>query len=92
MNNCRPSSAVGLAIAASLILLGPSRHAGVAVVVAQDNARQIVEEAQKRGSSRSQRYEGLLQTFEANGKSSEKKAGDRKLVHCSGFLVILTTL
>jgi outer membrane lipoprotein-sorting protein len=35
--------------------------------------RQIVEEAQKRGRSRSQRYEGLLQTFEQSGKTSEKR-------------------
>lgn len=37
------------------------------------DARQIVEEAQKRGQSRSQRYEGVLQTFEAAGKTSEKQ-------------------
>ena len=37
------------------------------------DARQIVEEAQKRGRSDSQRYEGLLQTFEAKGKTSEKR-------------------
>ena len=36
-------------------------------------ARQIVEEAQKRTQSKSQRYEGLLQTFEAAGKTSEKR-------------------
>ena len=36
-------------------------------------ARQIVEEAQKRTRSDSQRYEGLLQTFEAQGKTSEKR-------------------
>src|SRR5687768_15843491 len=37
------------------------------------NARQIVEEAQKRGRSYSQRYEGILQTFESSGKTSEKR-------------------
>jgi hypothetical protein len=37
------------------------------------DARTIVEEAQKRGQSSSQRYEGLLQTFEAAGKTSEKR-------------------
>lgn len=37
------------------------------------SARQIVEEAQKRTQSKSQRYEGLLQTFEAAGKTSEKR-------------------
>lgn len=37
------------------------------------DARQIVAEAQKRTQSQSQRYEGLLQTFEAAGKTSEKR-------------------
>jgi hypothetical protein len=37
------------------------------------DARQIVEEAQKRGVSQSQRYEGILQTFETAGKTSEKR-------------------
>lgn len=37
------------------------------------DARQIVAEAQKRTDSKSQRYEGLLQTFDANGKTSEKR-------------------
>lgn len=37
------------------------------------DARQIVQEAQKRGQSSSQRYEGVLQTFEATGKTSEKR-------------------
>jgi outer membrane lipoprotein-sorting protein len=40
---------------------------------AADNARQIVDESQKRTDTQSQRYEGLLQTFESNGKSSEKR-------------------
>jgi len=41
--------------------------------VAADNARQIVEEAQKRTDARSQRYEGLLQVFDAKGKISDKR-------------------
>src|SRR5262249_29499618 len=40
---------------------------------AADNARQIVEEAQKRTDARSQRYEGLLQVFDARGKISDKR-------------------
>lgn len=40
---------------------------------AANEGRRIVEEAQKRGRSTSQRYEGLLQTFEASGKTSEKR-------------------
>jgi outer membrane lipoprotein-sorting protein len=39
---------------------------------AQD-VRQIVEEAQRRTSATSQRYEGLLQVFETKGKVSDKR-------------------
>lgn len=42
-------------------------------VRAVDNARQIVEEAQKRTDANSQRYEGLLQVFDAKGKVSDKR-------------------
>ena len=40
---------------------------------AADNARQIVDEAQKRTDATSQRYEGLLQVFDAKGKKSDKR-------------------
>jgi outer membrane lipoprotein-sorting protein len=40
---------------------------------AADNARQIVDEAQKRTDAKSQRYEGLLQVFDAKGKISDKR-------------------
>ena len=39
---------------------------------AQD-VRQIVDEAQRRSSAQSQRYEGLLQVFEAKGRVSDKR-------------------
>ena len=39
---------------------------------AQD-ARQIVDDAQKRTDAKSQRYEGLLQVFDAKGKISDKR-------------------
>jgi outer membrane lipoprotein-sorting protein len=42
-------------------------------VRAADNARQIVEEAQKRTDATSQRYEGLLQVFDTKGKISDKR-------------------
>ncbi len=42
-------------------------------VFAADNARQIVDEAQKRTEAKSQRYEGLLQVFDAKGKISDKR-------------------
>jgi hypothetical protein len=41
--------------------------------VAADDARQIVEEAQKRTDAKSQRYEGVLQVFDAKGKVSDKR-------------------
>ena len=40
---------------------------------AADNARQIVDEAQKRTDVKSQRYEGLLQVFDAKGKVGDKR-------------------
>jgi hypothetical protein len=52
------------------LLAAPSRQGAVA---AADNARQIIEESQKRGLAQSQRYEGILQTFEATGKTTEKR-------------------
>src|SRR5205823_14296493 len=42
-------------------------------VGAADNARAIVEEAQKRSTSQSERYEGLLQSFSSGHKTSEKR-------------------
>ena len=53
--------------------------AALAVVVASagtffaQDARQIVDEAQRRSAASSQRYEGLLQVFEAKGKVSDKR-------------------
>ena len=46
--------------------------AASAGLFAQD-VRQIVDEAQRRSSATSQRYEGLLQVFEAKGKVSDKR-------------------
>jgi outer membrane lipoprotein-sorting protein len=43
------------------------------IVAAADEARQIVEEVQKRTDSKSQRYEGLLQVFDAKGRISDKR-------------------
>jgi outer membrane lipoprotein-sorting protein len=43
------------------------------IVLAADEARQIVEEVQKRTDSKSQRYEGLLQVFDAKGRISDKR-------------------
>ena len=38
-----------------------------------ENARQIVEEAQKRSDAKSQRYEGQLQVFDTKGKIADKR-------------------
>ena len=57
-------------------------------VHAADDPKQIVAEAQKRTDAKSQRYEGLLQVFDAKGKVSDKRwtldrigaHGDSKMV------------
>jgi hypothetical protein len=40
---------------------------------ASDNPREIVAEAQRRSASMSERYEGLLESFDGTDKSSEKR-------------------
>lgn len=45
----------------------------IAIVAMAQDARQIVEESQKRHRSNSQQYEGVLQVFNPNGKNSEKR-------------------
>jgi hypothetical protein len=40
---------------------------------AADDPRQIVETAQRRSDSKSQRYDGLLQSFDASGRKTEKR-------------------
>jgi len=56
--------------AALLLVLGmlPAQ-----ILRAADTARSIVEEAQRRTDVKSQRYEGLLQVFDAKGKVSDKR-------------------
>jgi outer membrane lipoprotein-sorting protein len=44
-----------------------------ALLAAADNARDIVAEAQRRTDARSERYEGVLQVFDAKGKIADKK-------------------
>lgn len=59
----------GLGLAAVVVgLLGSITRAHAA-----DDARQIVAEAQRRSEARSQRYEGLLQVFDAKGNVSDKR-------------------
>ena len=45
----------------------------VSALQAQSDARKIVEEAQRRAESKSQRYEGLLQVFDNKGKVADKR-------------------
>jgi outer membrane lipoprotein-sorting protein len=63
----RPS--LGVAACAVIGIVG----AVLALDAAPDEARQIVLEAQARSDARSQRYEGLLQVFDAKGKISDKR-------------------
>ena len=42
------------------------------LVAQSDDARKIVDEAQRRSQSKSQRYEGVLQVFDAKGTISDK--------------------
>jgi hypothetical protein len=69
------------------LLMGP-----FAIVRTAENAREIVDEAQRRTNSKSQRYEGILQTFEGNGKTTEKRwVHDRIGAHGQSKAVIRFT-
>ena len=71
MNDHRhPVLFLGLTAAMLALLPGGGRLASARMA---DDGRKIVEDAQKRGRAQSQRYEGILQTFEAKGKTSEKR-------------------
>ena len=61
--------------AARAVLLCAALAAIVSTVAlaVKDDARQIVQEAQRRTDARSQRYTGLLQVFDAKGKIADKK-------------------
>jgi hypothetical protein len=48
-----------------LFALGP--------IAGADDARRVVEEVQRQSDARSQRYEGLLQVFDARGRISDKR-------------------
>jgi outer membrane lipoprotein-sorting protein len=55
------------------VIFVPSWFAGLQGVRAADDARRIVDEAQKRTDAKSQRYEGLLQVFDAKGRITDKQ-------------------
>jgi hypothetical protein len=50
-----------------------SRPTGGGIAYAADDARMIVAEAQRRTDANSQRYEGVLQVFDAKGKISDRR-------------------
>jgi hypothetical protein len=59
---------------------------------AQENARAIVEEVQRRSSTTSQRYEGLLQVFDAKGSISDKRwTLERRGSHGNSRLILRFT-
>jgi outer membrane lipoprotein-sorting protein len=60
--------AIGTTLAVVLTLLTFAR-----VVGAVDDARTIVAEAQRRTDAKSERYEGMLQVFDAKGKIADKR-------------------
>ena len=70
---CRPEGLRYRRPRASALLIFAFALAASIGVRAADNARQIVEEAQKRTDATSQRYEGLLQVFDAKGKVADKR-------------------
>jgi hypothetical protein len=65
MNRFTASIAVACVLTCVPILFAP--------LEAADDAQQIVEEAQKRATTTSERYAGVLQSFNADGKTSEKR-------------------
>ena len=60
---------LGAFLAASLFV----RVAAIVQLHAADDAQQIAEEAQRRATTSSERYAGLLQSIDAGGKISEKR-------------------
>jgi outer membrane lipoprotein-sorting protein len=65
---------VGSVLAAIVIVL----HQAVVTGARADDPRQIMEEVQKRNASKTQKYEGLLQSF-SGGKTSEKRWTSERL-------------
>jgi outer membrane lipoprotein-sorting protein len=60
------SSTTALAVSVAALV-------SVSSLYAQSDARKIVEEAQRRAESKSQRYEGLLQVLDNKGKVADKR-------------------
>ena len=60
-------------VARQMARRGAGASGGGAPRALVEDARQIVEEAERRTDAKSQRYEGLLQVFDAKGKISDKR-------------------
>ena len=57
----------------SALALSIAAVASASTLLAQSDARAIVEEVQRRAESKSQRYEGLLQVLDDKGKVADKR-------------------
>src|SRR5687768_7623185 len=57
----------------SVIGIATSPALPLAAAQAVNGAQEIVEEAQKRATTMSERYAGVLQSVSANGRTSEKR-------------------
>src|SRR5687767_9381282 len=69
----RVSVSLWLVFFGCLVSFVSSRYTGGEIAYAADDARTIVLEAQRRTEAKSQRYEGLLQVFDARGKIADKR-------------------
>jgi len=73
----RAARFVAFVVSALCAVLSPCLS--VSVVVALQDARSIVDEAQRRTESQSQRYEGAIQVIDAKGKVADKTWVFRRL-------------
>jgi hypothetical protein len=67
----RLAAHAGFVLVAAFVLTTPFRAAAAARPA--DDAKAVVQEAQRRTESKSERYEGLLKTVDAGGKTTEKR-------------------
>jgi hypothetical protein len=70
MSDRSPRSFRVLASTLAMLAAVMAHHGAVA---AADDARQIVDEVQRRSTSKSQRYEGLLQSVDGGAKTADKR-------------------
>jgi len=73
MNSYVRNALVTSGVAAGLIVIASGFADGGTGLRAADGGRQIVQEAQKRSDSTSERYDSLLQVFNGGGQKAEKR-------------------